>query len=148
MLISLFGNQQRVISLGNNDLSVTRSWPLITHHLRCFLTKPRQKQHKCSVMFRVSWGGLHGAWGQVPHPDWGTQPAQPCSPSPTYQHTRKDFLMARTWPSGWVKKEWQEERNLPSSTCFDISEEKLIVFSAMKGFFFSQCGMVSYGKRL
>lgn len=136
MLISLFRNQQRVISLCNNGLSVTRSWPFITHHLRCFLTKPRRKGAELFHGVQCQLGGLHGAWEQAPPPRLGPPASKAFQSQPHMSSHQQGF------PNGqnltlWMgkKQKCQEEPNLPSSTCFGISEEKLIIFLAMKGFF-------------
>lgn len=86
MLISLFRNQQRVISLGNNDLSVTRSRPLITHHLRYFLTKPRREEQKvprCSV----SAGEVCREHGGKSHTQTGASSQHSLPPHPSSHQT-------------------------------------------------------------
>lgn len=90
MLISLFRNQQRVISLCNNDLSVTRSWPFITHHLRCFLS-PGEKEQNCPMMFSVSCAGLHGAREQVPAPRLGHPASKAFQSQPHLSAHQKGF---------------------------------------------------------
>lgn len=151
MLISLSRNQQRVISGCNNDLSVTRWWPFITHHLRCFLTKhrnrcPKGAQPFCGIRRQLQrLGTVRGSNSHCWY--WGIRPAQPPSPSPTCQQTRKDFLVGRTWPSLWLKR-WQQQSKKYPSTCFGISKENLFNFIFYLRSDFSQHGMVSYRERL
>lgn len=109
MLISLFSNQQRVISLCNNDLSVTRSWPFITHHLRCFLTKPRRKGAEQFHDVQCQLGGLHGAWEQVPPPRLGPPASKAFQSQPYLSSHQKGF------PNGqnlifWVGKKTKGTR--------------------------------------
>lgn len=134
MLISLFRNQQRVISLCNNDLSVTRSWPFITHHLRCFLS-PGEKEQNCPMMFSVSCARLHGAQEQVPAPRLGHPASKAFQSQPHLSAHQKGFPSGQNLTFLVGKKKVTRRTKPPSSTCFDISKEKLNFFLAMKLFF-------------
>lgn len=152
MLISLSRNQQRVISLCNNDLSVTRSWPFITHHLRCFLTKgrncyweraqpPGSGQCQLQRLGRVCRNN-----SLVPG-----HPASTASLAQTESHqTRKGFLVSRTWLSMCLKKAMitTAKKNQTLSTCSDNSKEKLFNFSFYPWSDFSKHSMVFCSKRL
>lgn len=111
MLISLFRNQQRVISFCSNDLSVTRSWPFITHYLRCFLTKPREKEQSCSMMFsqvgRSAWCMAARPTTQTGHPASKAFQSQPQVSSP-----QKGLPNGQTL-TFWVGKKMVKRRTKP-----------------------------------
>lgn len=132
MLISLSRNQQRVISLCNNDLSVTRSWPFITHHLRCFLTKGRNCYReraqppgsgRCQLQ-RL--GRVCRNNSLVPgHPASTASLAQPES-----HQTRKGFLVSRTWLSMCLKKAMittAKKKNKPFQLVLIIQRKSFLI---------------------
>lgn len=147
MLISLFRNQQRVISFCNIDLSVTRSWPFITHYLRCFLTKPGEKEQSCSMMLSVRWGGLHGAWQQVPPPRLGHPASKAFQSQPHLSSSQKGF------PNGqnltfWVGKKivtrrikppifnlfWNFRREINSLFSYEVIFLSMVWFPVARGY--------------
>lgn len=131
MLISLSRNQQRVISRCNNDLSVTRSWPFITRHLRCFLTKCRNRCRKGAQPFhdvQCQLQRLGMACGSNSHRRYWGHPASTASQSqPDLSSNQKGSPSGQNLTFFVAKKADKNNQKNPSAG-FDISKEKLLNF--------------------
>lgn len=99
------------------------------------------------MTFRVSWGGLQGAWEQVPPPRLGHPASKAFQSQPHLSSHQKGFSNGQNL-TFWVGKKENDNKNQTSHPQPVLIFQRRNNFIAKKRINFSQHGMVSYGKRL